>query len=72
MKKLLLITLLMGWFFGLRIPHPQTEGAVINILIGPFKNEIACKAELAYAVDYFSTHIGEPSKVYECSTKVEL
>jgi len=63
--------ILLGWFFGFRIPHPQTEGAVFNFMVGPFTNELICKSELDYAVDYFSMRLGEPSAVIQCTERKE-
>ena len=69
MKKLLLSALLIGWFWGFRIPHPMSEGAIFNFMVGPFENELICKADLAYAIDFFTMRIGEPTNVVKCTER---
>ena len=44
--KALILMSLVGWFFGLQYDLPDVEGAFVRFIVGPFKTEAACKAEL--------------------------
>ena len=68
MKKLLLITLLIGWFWGFRITHPN--GAAMSIVVGPFPTEIHCKVSQDIGVEFFEGLLGE-GKVVNCQEKQE-
>ena len=71
MKKLLLLIFLLGWFWGIRIPHPDTENVIFSLVVGPFANELECKKDLSYAISWFSHYIGEPSRVVGCVERKE-
>ena len=50
MKHKLYLVLIWGWFFAMQAQYDES-GAKVTSVIGPFKTEQACKAELAYAQD---------------------
>ena len=68
MKKLLLTTLLIGWFWGFRITHPN--GASISIVVGPFPTEIRCEVSQKIGVEFFEGLLGEGT-VVNCQEKQE-
>jgi hypothetical protein len=70
MKKWMILTVLLGWFFGLRIPHPDTDSGAISIVVGPFRTEAACKVDLQHAIAFFELGF-TISQVVKCVEKVE-
>lgn len=71
MKKLLLTAVLIGWFFGLRIPYPGSPTMSISVVVGAFESKAACEEDMQYAKMFFSQFFAGPFIEAGCKEKVE-
>ena len=64
MGKTLKLALIMAWYFYLQAPHGALPGVRIAMLVGPFGDEAACRAERNKMADLLQDVDG--AKVEKC------
>ena len=70
MKKLLLATFLIGWFWGFRTT-PFPNGETISVVAGPFTTKQLCENDRIGGMAFFS-QIFDMGKVVACQEKKEV
>lgn len=68
MRKLILLTIFIGWFWGLRISHP--DGGAISVVVGPFATKASCEDDKELGVAFFERSF-PISQVVNCQEKKE-
>ena len=69
MRKLLIATFLIGWFWGVRLQH--AGGPVISVVVGPFITKALCVGDKEEGLAFFGQFF-PILKVVDCQEKKEV
>ena len=69
MRQLIIISLLLGWFWGVRLLNP--DGGFINVVVGPFASKLQCEADQAFGLKLVQQLFDDIVKVANCQSMVE-